>query len=252
MGELTAMETLSVDQEMKVYKGGGCNSIVLYSRNGKKAIIVDTKYLRGAKELRKKVTAQEITVINTHFHLDHARGNRYYPDAFVISGSTNWKQWDFDTADSKRPDRVLTAGETVHLECDDEIIDVMDMGPAHSPNDIVVYFEKRKVLAAGDLIWVNMHPVLLDGNTNLGLWKGYLDRLDKDFNIEMVVPGHGDISGKNAILDMKSYFASIEGALGDNAKMKELKAKYGTYKKFPLFGSLRRTGRLLAKGKEKK
>jgi hypothetical protein len=63
------METLSLDQDMKVYKGGGCNSIVLCSRDGRKAIIVDTKYLRGAKELRKKVTAEEIIIVNTHFHL---------------------------------------------------------------------------------------------------------------------------------------------------------------------------------------
>lgn len=243
---------MSIDQDMKVYKGGGCNSTVLRSRDGRKAIIVDTKYLRGARQLRKTVAAQEITIINTHFHLDHARGNRFYPDAFVISGSTNWKQWDFDTAHSKRPDRVLSAGETVRLECDDEIIDVMDLGPAHSPNDIVVYFEKRKLLAAGDLIWVGMHPVLLDANTNLALWKSYLDKFDRDLEIETVVPGHGDLSGREAILNMKSYFASIESALGDNAKMKEMKAKYGAYRKFPLFGSLHRTARLLTANKAKK
>jgi glyoxylase-like metal-dependent hydrolase (beta-lactamase superfamily II) len=139
----------------------------------------------------------------------------------------------------------------VHLECDDEIIDVIDLGPAHSPNDIVVYFEKRQVLAAGDLIWVNMHPVLLDGNTNLRLWKSYLDKLERDFKIKVVVPGHGDLSGRGAILNMKGYFNGIEGALDDSAKMKELKGRYRTYKKFPVFGSLHRTAKLLEQEKRR-
>jgi glyoxylase-like metal-dependent hydrolase (beta-lactamase superfamily II) len=245
------MEAVSIDQDMTVYKGGGSNSVVLRSQDGRKAIVVDTKYFRGARQLREKVAAQEIIVVNTHFHMDHARGNRYYADAFVISGATNWKQWDFDTAHSKRPDRVLTAGETARLECDDEVIDVIDLGPAHSPNDIVVYFRKRKLLAAGDLVWIATHPVLLDANTNLERWKSYLDKMDRDLEIETVVPGHGDPSGRDAIQDMKKYFVSIESALGNKAQMKELREKYRAYKRFPLFGSLRRTANLLAAGKGK-
>jgi len=206
------METLTVDENMKVYKGGGCNSIVLNSKDGRKAVVVDTKYFRGAKELRKKVTADEVTIINTHFHIDHARGNRLYLGTTIVSGSTNWKQWDFDTAHSKRPDKALSPGDTLDLEFDGEIIHVIDLGQAHSPNDIVVYFEKRQVLAAGDLVWVKMHPVLLDGNTKLNLWKGYLDRLDRNYKIEIVVPGHGEVSGRAAIIDMKDYFGSITAA----------------------------------------
>jgi glyoxylase-like metal-dependent hydrolase (beta-lactamase superfamily II) len=246
-----SMEAVRIDQDMTIYKGGGSNSVVLRSRDGCKAIVVDTKYFRGARQLRQQVVAQEIVIINTHFHLDHARGNRYYPDAFVISGATNWKQWDFDTAHSKRPDKALAAGETARLECDDEIIDVIDLGPAHSPNDIVVYFRKRKLLATGDLVWIAMHPVLLDANKNLEQWKSYLDKMDRDLEIDTVVPGHGDLSGKDAIQSMKSYFESIENALGDKAHMKELKEKYRAYKRFPLFGSLRRTAGLLAVGKGK-
>jgi cyclase len=243
----STMETMSIDENMKVYKGGGCNSTVLNSKDGRTAIVVDTKYFRGAKELRRKVTANEVTIINTHFHLDHARGNRFYPDATVISGFTNWKQWDFDTAHSKHPDKSLTPGETLRIELDGEIIDVIDLGPAHSPNDIVVYFEKRRVLAAGDLVSVNMHPILLDGNTKLHMWKGYLDSLYRDREIEMVVPGHGDVSGKDAILNMARYLGSITEALDNKGKMEELKEKYGKYKGFPIFGSFRRTVRLLRK-----
>ena len=241
------METIRIDDHIAVYTGGGCNSVVLYSRDSQKAIVVDTKYLRGAKELRKRITAKKITIINTHFHMDHARGNHFYPEAFVISGSTNWRQWDFDSAHSKHPDRVLNPGDVVRIDCDDEIVQVIDLGPAHSPNDLVVYFEKRKVLAAGDLVWPNMHPVLIDRNTNLIQWMEYLERIDANYDVNVVVPGHGDVVRKSAISDMTTYFSSIFEATGDQSQLKNLKQRYKMYKGFPIFGSFGRTVRFMAR-----
>ena len=219
------METVRLDDCMTVYSGGGCNSVVLYSQDGQKAIVVDTKYRRGAKELRKQITAREITIINTHFHMDHARGNRLYPHATVISGSTNWRQWDFDTAHSRHPDRALNPGDVVRIESDDEVLQVIDMGRAHSPNDLVVYFEKRKVLAAGDLVWRSRHPVLLDRNTNLTAWREYLEKIDASYDLDVVVPGHGDVAQSSAISEMKSYFDSISGAVGDRRQLEGPEAK---------------------------
>ena len=88
------MKVMTIDPEMKIYLGGGCNSVVLMSKDGQEAVVVDTKYFGGATALRKAVQALKITLINTHFHLDHARGNRLYPEAYVISGKTNWGQWE--------------------------------------------------------------------------------------------------------------------------------------------------------------
>jgi cyclase len=239
------LRTINIDEQMKVYPGGGCNSIVFRSNDGRKAIIVDTKYFSGAKKLRSQIAAPDITIINTHFHLDHARGNRLYPEAFVISGNTNWKQWNFDTAHSKHPHKILNPGDEFIINIDDEIIHVIDMGKAHSPNDLIAYFEKRKVLAAGDLIWKNMHPVLLDKNTNVKLWISYLDKIAKLYDIQIVVPGHGEISDKNSIIDMREYFISISNAIYSHDKLKEVKRKYSFYSTFPFFGRFHRTVKIL-------
>jgi glyoxylase-like metal-dependent hydrolase (beta-lactamase superfamily II) len=243
------MEVMSVDCEMKIYLGGGCNSIVLTSKDSQEAIIVDTKYFRGAKALRKEVKARNIMLVNTHFHLDHARGNRLYPEAYVISGNTNWRLWDVDTARSKRPDRALNPGEEMRILIDDEVVRIIDMGQAHSPNDLVVLFEKRKVLAAGDLVWVDMHPVLLGGNTNLKSWLAYLDRLDTEYDIQTVVPGHGKVSGKSSISEMREYFLSISQAIGSRNELSRLRAKYKIYGTFPVFGGFNRTVRLLRRSR---
>jgi cyclase len=191
------------------------------------------------------VNAPNVTVINTHFHLDHARGNKYYPDALVISGETIWRQWDFDTAYSKRPDVVLKPGERRRIEMDDEVIDVIDFGSAHSPNDLVVFFNKRKVLAAGDLVWTDMHPVLLDRNSDLVHWKMYLRRILDEIDFDSVVPGHGEICEKDAVINFLDYFDSISGSLNDPEKLNRLKKKYNKYKTFPIFGNFGRTVKLL-------
>jgi cyclase len=242
-----AIEAVKLDPQMTVYLGGGGNSVVLQSQDRKKAIVVDTKYFSGSRLLRQEVTASDITLINTHFHLDHARGNRLYPEALVVSGETNWRQWNFDTAHSKRPDRVLRAGEQANSTFDDETVRVVDLGRAHSPNDLIVLFEKRKVLVAGDLVWVNMHPVLLDGNTNVESWIGFLDKMEREYDIETVIPGHGAIAAKTAISEMKEYFHSIRQALGQRAELKRLKQKYGNYRTFLIFGSFHRTVEILRK-----
>jgi cyclase len=241
------MEIVSIDRDMKVYPGGGCNSIVLTSKDGQKAVVVDTKCFKGAMRLRREIKAPNITLINTHFHMDHARGNHLYPEAFVVSGNTNWKQWDFDTAHSKHPDQVLNPGEETSFTVDDEVVHIVDMGQAHSPNDVIVFFQNRKVLAAGDLVWVNMHPVLLDDNTNLKSWIAYLDKLEKEYDIQTVVPGHGKVSGKNSLSEMKEYFLSISQSIDRHDRLWELKRKYKSYRAFPIFGGFNRTVKLIRK-----
>jgi glyoxylase-like metal-dependent hydrolase (beta-lactamase superfamily II) len=79
--------------------------------------------------------------------------------------------------------RRLVAGEESRIGVDDEVVHTMDLCPAHSPNDVVVLFEKRRLLAVGDLVWENMHPILFDSNTDLKSWITYLERLDKEFDI---------------------------------------------------------------------
>jgi glyoxylase-like metal-dependent hydrolase (beta-lactamase superfamily II) len=245
------VEIVNIDRDMKVYLGGGCNSIVLTSKDGQKSVVVDTKYFKGAAWLRKEIKTPNITLINTHFHMDHARGNRLYPEAFVVSGNTNWKQWDIDTAYSKHPDQVLNPGEETSFMVDDEVVHVIDMGRAHSPNDVVVFFQNRKVLAAGDLVWVNKHPVMIDRNVNIKSWVSYLDKLEREYDIQTVVPGHGKVSGKISLSEMKEYFLSISESISSHDQLLELKRKYKGYGTFPIFGCFGRTVKVIRRESDK-
>ena len=115
------------------------------------------------------------------------------------------------------------------------------MGKAHSVNDVVVYFKRRKLLAVGDLVFVNMHPVLLDANGSVASWRRILDELERDFEIETVVPGHGDVSQKDSISKMKEYFSSIADAIYNPEELSNLRKKYKSYKSFPIISGFERT-----------
>lgn len=239
------IKEVKFDDHLTIYTGGGCNSAVLCSEDGQKAVIVDTKYFKGAKKLREEVRAKDITILNTHFHMDHARGNRLYPGAYVISGKINaWWQWDFDTAFSRRPDKVLEPGQETVVNIDREKVHMLSMGRAHSLNDSIVYFENRKLLMAGDLIWGHIHPVLIPGS-NIAMWRKALKILENKYEFHTLVPGHGDLAGKNAVLEMEEYFNSIAVADGDKHELKRLKEKFKGYDKFPIFAGVDRVAALI-------
>jgi glyoxylase-like metal-dependent hydrolase (beta-lactamase superfamily II) len=234
-------KTIQYDDNLRIFPGGGCNSIVLASEDGKKALIVDTKYFKGAKNMRNEVNASEIIIINTHFHMDHTRGNKLYPDAYVISGNCSWNHWDFDTGHSKRPDKVLNPGNEITITIGKEDVRIINMGSNHAATDCIVYLKNRKVLIAGDIIWNNVHPMVLDSNCNISSWIKILDKLESEFEIDIIIPGHGNISDKSSLAEMREYFKSIKNSVNNAEKLKQIREKYKKYKSVPVTNSLNKT-----------
>jgi len=238
----SVVEEARLDANLQIYTGGGCNSAVLTSWDKKKVLIVDTKYFKGAKELRKAVSATDIIIVNTHFHMDHARGNRLYPGAYVVSGKAGW-QWYVDTGFSRRPDKLLQPGEEITIGIDDETIHVFCVGRAHSLSDSVVFFERRRLLMAGDLVWENAHPVLI--GSNITAWRSALKTLETKYPVDALVPGHGNIADLKAILGMEGYFDSIAAAVGNKDKIDDMRSRYSRYSAFPLFSGVDAVVRLI-------
>ncbi|MFO8152171.1 MBL fold metallo-hydrolase [Thioalkalivibrio sp.] len=85
------------------------------------------------------------------------------------------------------PDRVFT--DRLDLEMGDETIEVLNLGPAHSPGDIVVWMPERKVAISGDVAFhERMLPVFEDTDT-----AGWIRTWDRfvDLGAETIIPGHG-------------------------------------------------------------
>ena len=228
------VETIQYDPQLTIYLGGG-NSVVLTSEDGSAALVVDTK-MRGAAEiLKEKIKVKEITIVNTHDHFDHVGGNALYPQAKIIAGEYTKKQWDDDVSKASRyPDITLKPGEEKVLKIGSETVHIYNMGRAHTWNDVVVYFENRKLLATGDLVFNNMHPaVIAKSGTKVALWIGALEALSKKYQVKTLVPGHGAVADQNALGVMKGYFVSVGDSIGNKEKQAILKEKYKNYITFP-------------------
>jgi glyoxylase-like metal-dependent hydrolase (beta-lactamase superfamily II) len=222
-----------VDSQLTLVLGGGGNSAIFVSEG--EVVVVDTKMGKGAKGLRalveEKAAGKAVTIINTHYHFDHVKGNALYSDARIIAGAYTREEWKKGASKSAYPD--VTVVNTLEIDLGDERVLLMNMGRAHTRNDVVVYFQNRDVLMTGDLVFAGRHPVLMKmEGAHAGSWQRALERLLEEFNAGTVVPGHGPSSDMGTIQRMRDYFADIREALTDKDQLKRVKAKYRDYKGF--------------------
>jgi glyoxylase-like metal-dependent hydrolase (beta-lactamase superfamily II) len=103
---------------------------------------------------------------------------------------------------------------TIHLG--EQRVELIHPGPAHTGGDTLVYVPGKKVVFAGDVLFTNFHPFLAEGD--LTSWPKVLDSI-LALDAEKIVPGHGPLSTKKDIEEMKAYLALFD------AKAKELCAR---------------------------
>lgn len=84
----------------------------------------------------------------------------------------------------------ITFDEKHIIELGGERIELLNLGPAHSPGDIVVWLPKREVVIAGDIAF---HQRLLPvfEHTDTGAWIETWDSF-VGLQAEIIVPGHGE------------------------------------------------------------
>lgn len=96
-----------------------------------------------------------------------------------------------------------------HAEFDgpDRKIRLISRGAGHTESDIILYLPDDQVLFAGDLVFYEMHPYMGQGIPDD--WMEYLDYME-ELDFEIIVPGHGQICGREGITAMKTYINSVD------------------------------------------
>lgn len=90
-------------------------------------------------------------------------------------------------------------------------------GPGHTDNDISVHFPSLNIVHTGDLLFRGMHPFIdasAAGSTRG--WQTALDRLLPRCNDStVVVPGHGELTNRDAIREQHRYFSTLREVVRD-------------------------------------
>ena len=227
-------EIVRPDSLLTIYLGGGGNSVVLKSDSA--ILVVDTKMGNPAKKLYHDVEAlaagKPVIIVNTHSDGDHVRGNPLYKDAEIISGKVDENYWILNNGKAGMPTQWVT--DTLNIAMGDETVKLINMGQAHTWSDIVVYFQKRGLLVTGDLVFngINTFFDAKKGSNGLKSIEA-LRRLNNIPGIEKVVPGHGEIGGRELITRMQSYLDDMSLAAEKPELEKAMKKKYKKWASMP-------------------
>ena len=87
--------------------------------------------------------------------------------------------------------------------------------PGHSKGSLCVYVVEEKTLITGDTLTSGMPPFM--GHGNMTQWMSTLTWM-KDLDVDTILPGHGEICGKDEINRLLEYFTSLRSMIGDLIK----------------------------------
>ncbi len=215
-------------------------------------------------EIRRITPAPVRYVVLTHYHADHIYGLQVFKEAgaTVIAHQAGREYLNSDTAalrlqasrEEMAPavdaqtrlvpaDRWIDARTTLQLGGLDFVL--QPAGPAHTPEDLVVWVPQLKLLMAGDLVFRGRIPFV--GQADSGRWITALDTL-LAFDARIIVPGHGPAStSARADLELtRDYLAYLRKTMGEAARNMDpfeeayARTDWSRFDKLPLFNAANR------------
>lgn len=208
---------------------GQSNSVLLL---GGPATVIDTMLLpemaSGIVDALTRRGRRAELVVNTHIHTDHIGGNVLFDGVPIIAHPrtvTGMRKMigepglpsllakvmprfaallaDWDSVAAKP---VPPAGIEAALP---EGARVLAFTDTHSAADLAVWLPAERVLVSGDLCFAGVTPLAVHGR--VGRWRSALDQLIA-LGPRVIVPGHGQPAGIEALHDLAGYFDRVLAA----------------------------------------
>jgi cyclase len=171
------------------------------------------------------------TVLNTHHHIDHMGGNQVFADAHIIAHPVSIQTVQRLGLPAPIYDRLMPQFQGRFADLSLVIPEPLQehnvpfkgaqlftFTPAHTPADVVVWFPEARVLVTGDLCFVGVIPLAVNGL--ISRWIAALDVLIA-LKPDVVVPGHGPVGTLADLIVLRDYFTAIEH-LGRDAVTEQL------------------------------
>ena len=110
------------------------------------------------------------------------------------------------------PDIVFNDSLWIHGSVRD--IKLVEYKNCHTASDVALIIPSEKIAFLGDLLFVQRHPWMADGQPQS--WQASLKELYDDQSITTYVPGHGAVCDKGGLKSLQDYFSNIQ-QLANNA-----------------------------------
>jgi len=206
--------------------------------DGDEALLVDTLYdldltadmLAGFADAApgSRIT----TLVNTHSNGDHCNGNELVINAEIVASKAAaaemanespefmssllaaapemgvmgefflhcFSPFQFAGITGAAPTTTFTG--TVDRTVGDTLVELVEVGPAHTAGDVLVHVPSRRTVYTGDILFVQGHPILWAGSIPNAI--AALDRIEA-WNPEVIVPGHGPVTDLDGLREVREY-----------------------------------------------
>jgi len=179
-------------------------------------------------------------LVNTHANGDHTYGNqlvknariiashackkemeRRPPEAFIKivlnwqdygeSGALIWelmgRKFNFSGIVNTPPTETFETQRT--LKVGDKLVNLYNVGPAHTSGDVLVHVPCDGTVFTGDVMFVEGHPIIWAGPVEN--WINACDRI-LSWDVETIVPGHGRVCDKAGVRELRLYLVTLRDA----------------------------------------
>lgn len=187
------------------------------------------------------------TVLNTHANGDHCYGNQLVAGAEIVASAATAHEmtevppamlaalnaapgevgdlfrsffgaFEFGGIEMRLPDRTFE--HRLELEVGGRLVELIEVGPAHTSGDTLAYVPDAATVYTGDILFIGGTPIVWAGP--LSNWVAACD-LMLGMDIDTVVPGHGPVTDKGGVAQVRDYLAFVDDqsrqhyAAGDDA-----------------------------------
>ena len=162
-------------------------------------------------------------VFNTHWHFDHAGGNKHFGEqgALIVAHDNvrermSTKQFSalFNNETKPSPNvalPVVTFDHSISFHLNDSTIRALHIPMGHTDGDAVLFFEEANIVHMGDLFFNRMYPVIdiSAGGSARGMIAA-IDTVLPMLNADtVIIPGHGPVGNVKGLKEFQEMLSIV-------------------------------------------
>ena len=220
------IKTTQLAPDFYTLEGQGGTISVLAGPDG--VLLVDSQFAPLTDRLVaaiRAITDKPIRfLVDTHVHPDHTGGN----ENFARLGATIFAREELrDRLEHPVPAAdgtpgkpapplalpVVTYDAPIAIHIDGEAVVLSPVPRAHTDGDTVISFPAHDILAVGDIFRSVGYPYvdLSNGGSLAGMLEGLAEIVDRAGPATRIIPGHGPIVDRNAVLAQRDLIITVRG-----------------------------------------